>query len=144
MNGHGYSPQGRRPEPTTAPATPSPLSPPERDATTAVSGRLSTPAALRAEADRLERQAKITAAAADGPERLRERIERAVAFIAARLEDPYTEYETRLHRSLGWAYGYAEACLDHGDLEGAAKELLGLHSQAADWHKHTDYLQAIR
>ncbi|MFE3608346.1 hypothetical protein [Streptomyces goshikiensis] len=97
-------------------------------------------AALRAQADLLEQQANIAAAA--GTEVLREQIDRAVAFLAARLAE--YEVDPTFHRALGRAVGYAEACLDHHQLEGAARQLLWLHAEARAWRKHSDYFKAIR
>lgn len=91
MNGRGYSPQGYRPEPTTAPATGSPLSPRERpniDAYADMSAQLEA------------RQTFLKARAAATP-----------------------VVEPLFYEALGYAKGYADACMEKRDIVGAVRKL---------------------
>ncbi|WP_433860182.1 hypothetical protein [Streptomyces kronopolitis] len=107
MNGRGYSPQGHRPEPTTAPATPSPLSPPERPNVDAYADMSAQLAALH-------------------------------SFLRARAAE--TPVVTPLfHEALGYAMGYAEACMEKQDIVGAVRKLEWMRNEAKRWADHPDF-----
>lgn len=91
MNGRAYGPKGHRPEPTTAPATGSPISPPELPNVDAYADMSAHSPALHM---------LLKARAAENP-----------------VVPPF------FHESLGYALGYAEACMEKRDIVGAVRKL---------------------
>ncbi|MBV1940861.1 hypothetical protein KUF83_30465 [Streptomyces sp. BV286] len=106
-NGRGYSPQGRRPEPTTAPATGSPLSPPEHPNVDAY-------ADMSAQLEALHTFLKARAAATPVVEPL-------------------------FYEALGYARGYADACMEKQDIVGAVRKLEWMRNEAKRWADHPDF-----
>ncbi|RSS94251.1 hypothetical protein EF903_06855 [Streptomyces sp. WAC05292] len=43
------------------------------------------------------------------------------------------------HESLGFAMGYAEACMQHGDIVGAVRKLEWMRNEAKRWEHHPDF-----
>ncbi|MGW1764503.1 hypothetical protein ACWCQL_10540 [Streptomyces sp. NPDC002073] len=107
MNGRGYSPQGYRPEPTTAPTTGSPIASPEHAGTDAC-------AAVGIQLDVL--YAFLKNRAAETP-----------------VVDPL------FHEAVGYARGYADACLNNGDTGGALRKLAWMRNEAQRWDTHPDF-----
>ncbi|MFJ4342603.1 hypothetical protein [Streptomyces sp. NPDC088915] len=103
----GYSPQGHRPEPTKAPATGSPLSPPERPDIDAY-------ADMSAQLDAFH--AFLKARAAENP---------AVTLFS--------------YEALGYARGYADACMEKGDIVGFVRKLEWMRTEAQRWRDHPDW-----
>jgi hypothetical protein len=74
---------------------------------------------------------------------LRFRLTVLVNFVSARLAEDGGS--AMFERSLGYAQGYAEACLDCGDIVGAVRKVEWLRKEAtARWADHPDYPAAER
>ncbi|WWM28821.1 hypothetical protein QBW33_35215 [Streptomyces sp. B21-104] len=43
------------------------------------------------------------------------------------------------HESLGYAMGYAEACMEKRDIVGAVRKLAWMRNEAARWADHPDF-----
>ncbi len=112
MNGRGYSPQGHRPEPTTAPATGSPLPPPERPSIDAYADMSAQLGAL-------------------------------CSFLKARSAEALV-VDPLFRESLGYALGYAEACMEKRDIVGAVRKLEWMRNEAERWADHPDFPMEAR
>ncbi|MEV0487253.1 hypothetical protein AB0I69_42475 [Streptomyces sp. NPDC050508] len=106
-NGRGYSPHGTRPEPTTAPPTPSPLAPPDGGSIDAYADMSAQLAALH-------------------------------TFLRARAAES-ADVTPLFYESLGYALGYADACMEQRDIVGAVRKLAWMRNEAKRWEGHPDY-----
>ncbi|MFD3328576.1 hypothetical protein [Streptomyces sp. NPDC058701] len=43
------------------------------------------------------------------------------------------------HESLGFAMGYAEACVENGDIVGAVRKLEWMRNEAKRWKHHPEF-----
>ena len=118
----GYRPQGHRPMPTDTPRTASQLRP--------------YPGVVDAESEN-------RTPAPDAFKEIGVRIDQVHQFLIARLAEEDAQDTADSQHDVGYALGFATACIELGDIIGAVRQLEWMRTEAANWNKHPAYHRAV-
>lgn len=69
---------------------------------------------------------------------MRAQLDALYSFLRARTEEGPV-ISPSVHQVLGFAMGYATACVENRDIVGAARKLEWMRTEAQDWAEHPDF-----